>query len=163
VLERISFVTCWLCALFFLGSPAAAQNPVARVRIYTDLHPEGIDTAFMQRPSWEVVRASVVRQHRQVDQTAAVNWSTRDSTKFRLRQRKPQSVALESPMRARLGRTLLIVDAGARHARRGRAQPPRSTSLDSATYRLAPKGTRQACTWMVTATGGRILTAQRAG
>jgi hypothetical protein len=156
---------CSLLALLALAAPpAAAQNPIARVKIYTDLHPQGLDTAVMQRPTWGVIRASVVRQDGQIDRTTAVRWRTQDSTKARLRQRKAQSVAVESPLSARLGTTRVIVEAGTRHdtlvvvVRSGLAR----LQLDSAKYQLAAKGTRQMCTWMVTTTGGRILTSQSA-
>jgi len=158
-------VARWLLALLFIArSPAAAQNPIAQVKIYTDLHPNGIDTAVLHRPSWGVIRASVVREDGQIDRTTAVKWRTQDSTKVRLRQRKPQSVAIESPMPARLGTTRVIVDAGARHdtlvvvVRNGLAR----LQLDSATYHVDLRGTRQTCAWMVTSTGGRILTTQSA-
>jgi len=138
---------------------AAAQSPIAEVQIYTDAHPAGLDTAVMQRPTWGVIRARVLRKNNQVDTKSAVRWRTLDSTAARLRQIKPQSVAIESPMSARLGATKVIVEVGGRSdtvavvVRNGLAR----VELDSARYSVAPSGTRRVCAWMVTTTGARIL------
>jgi len=139
--------------------PLAAQSPVARVQIYTDVHPEGLDSAVMDRPTWGLIRARVIRKNGQVDIKTAVAWRTQDSTKVRLRLSKPQSVAIESPLSAPLGATRVIVDVGGRSdtvavvVRNGLAR----VELDSARYSVVPRGTRRVCAWMVTTTGARIL------
>jgi hypothetical protein len=139
--------------------PAVAQNPITKVQIYTDAHPEGLDTAVMQRPTWGRIRARVVRKNGQVDATTAVSWRTQDSTKVRLRLRNAQSVAIESPMSAKLGATKVIVAVSSRYdtlavvVRNGLKR----VELDSARYSLSLRGTRRVCTWAVTTAGTRIL------
>ena len=153
-----------LALLSLAAHPLAAQNPIVRVQIYTDLRPQGVDTAVMDRPTWGVIRARVIRQNGQIDATTAVTWRTQDITKVRLRPRSAQSVAIESPISARLGSTRVIADIGTRHdtitvvVRNGLTR----LEFDAANYQLAPRGTRQLCAWMVTRSGGRILTSQSA-
>jgi hypothetical protein len=148
-----------IALLFLVAQSVAAQSPIASVQIYTDAHPEGLDTAVMQRPTWGVIRARVLRKNGQTDTKSAVTWRTRDSTTVRLRQIKPQSVAIESPMSAKLGATKVIVDVSGRSdtvavvVRNGLSR----LELDSARYSVAPSGTRRVCAWMVTTAGGRIL------
>jgi hypothetical protein len=152
----------WLLLVALVSTavhPLAAQSPVARVQIYTDLHPEGLDTAVMDRPTWGLIRARVIRKNGQVDTKTAVAWRTQDSTKVRLRLSQPQSVAIESPLTAKLGATQVIVDVGGRSdtaavvVRNGLAR----VELDSARYSVIPHGTKRICAWMVTTTGARIL------
>jgi hypothetical protein len=153
-----------LALLALAARPVAAQNPIVRVQLYTNLHPQGLDTALMDRPTWGVIRARVIRQNGQVDTTTAVKWRTQDSTMVRLRRRQAQSVAIESPTSARLGRTRVIVDIATRHdtiqvvVRNGLTR----LELDHASYQLAPLAQRRLCTWMVTRSGGRILTSASA-
>lgn len=153
-----------LALLALAARPVAAQNPIVRVQIYTTLRPQGLDTALMDRPTWGVIRARVIRKNGQVDTTTAVKWRTQDSTKVRLRRRQAQSVAIESPTSARLGRTRVIVDVGTRYdtiqvvVRNGLTR----LALDHASYQLAALTKRQLCTWMVTLSGGRILTSKSA-
>jgi hypothetical protein len=149
-----------LALLALAARPAAAQNPIVRVQLYTDLHPQSLDTAQLDRPTWGVIRARVVRKNGEIDRTTAVKWRTQDSTKVRLRLRKAQSVAIESAMSARLGTTRVFVDAGDRHdtltviVRDGLA----SLRVAPGKSQLAPRDRQQLCAWMVTRTGGRILT-----
>jgi hypothetical protein len=153
-----------LALLALTARPVAAQNPIVRVQIYTDLHPAGLDTARMDRPTWGVIRARVIRKNGQVDATTAVKWRTQDSTKVRLRRRQAQSVAIESPTSARLGSTRVIVDISDRHdtlqvvVRNGLTR----LEVDHASYQLAPLDKRRLCTWMRTLSGGRILTSTSA-
>lgn len=153
-----------LALLVLAARPMAAQNPIARVQIYTDLNSKGLDTALIDRPSWGVIKARVIRQNGQVDGTTAVTWRTLDSAKVRLRLRKAQSVAIESPVSAALGRTRVIVDVAGKHdtlavvVRKGLT----GMGVAPAASKLAPKSTEQLCAWMVTRTGGRILTAKSA-
>ena len=153
-----------LALLALAARPVTAQNPIVRVQIYTDLRPQGLDTAKMDRPTWGVIRARVTRKDGRIDQTTAVTWRTQDSTKVRLRLRKAQSVAIESPISARLGQTRVIVDAGDKHDTLAVVVREGLTRLAVApdNSQLAPRTTRQLCSWMVTRTGGRILTAQSA-
>lgn len=145
--------------LSLVAQSVAAQSPVAGVQIYSDAHSEGLDTAVMQRPTWGVIRARVLRKNGQIDTKSAVTWRTQDSATVRLRQIKPQSVAIESPMSAKLGATKVIVDVSGRSdtvavvVRNGLAR----LELDSARYSVAPRGTRRVYAWMVTTAGARIL------
>ena len=154
-----------LALLVFAARPLAAQTQIARVQIYTDLNPQGIDTAYLDRPTWGVIKARVIKQNGQTDATTAVVWRTLDSTKVRLRLRKAQSVAIESPVSAGLGRTKVIVDVAGKHdtvtaiVRNGLT----GVGVAPASSKLAPKSAEQLCAWMVTRTGGRILTAKSAG
>jgi hypothetical protein len=159
------FRFCPLLALIVLAAiPAAAQTQIARVQIFTDLNTQGLDTAFMDRPTWGVIKARVIRTNGQTDLSTAVAWRTLDSTKVRLRLRKTQSVAIESPLSAGLGRTRVIADvAGHRDTisvvvRNGLT----GVGLAPGSSKLAPKSTEQLCAWMVTRSGGRILTAKSA-
>jgi hypothetical protein len=153
-----------LALLTLAARPVAAQNSIVRVQIYTDLHSSGLDSAVMDRPTWGMLRARVIRKNGQVDATTAVKWRSQDSTIVRLRPRTAQSVAIESPVSARLGSTRVFADIGTLHdtlavvVRDGLVR----LELDGASYQLAPKATRQVCAWMVTRTGGRILTSQSA-
>lgn len=155
---------CLLALLALAARPVAAQNPIVRVQIYTDARPQGLDTARLDRPTWGVIRARVTRKDGKVDQTTAVTWRTQDSTKARLRLRKAQSVAIESPMSARLGQTRVTVDVGGKHDTLAVVVRDGITGLALApdNSQVASKTTRQLCSWMVTRNGGRILTAQSA-
>jgi hypothetical protein len=145
-------------------SPAAAQTQIARVQIYTALKTQGLDTAFMDRPTWGVINARVIRNNGQTDATTSVTWRTLDSTKVRLRLRKAQSVAIESPQSAALGRTRVIAAVAGRQdtltvvVRNGLT----GVGLAPVSSKLGPKSSEQLCAWMVTRTGGRILTAKSA-
>ena len=146
--------------LVLAARPLAAQTQIARVQIYTDLNPQGIDTAYLDRPTWGVIKARLIKTNGQTDGTTAVAWRTLDSTKVRLRLRKAQSVAIESPLSAALGRTKVIVNVAGKHdtlaviVRKGLT----GVGVAPATSKLAPKSIEQLCAWMVTRTGGRILT-----
>jgi hypothetical protein len=155
-------MTRWslLVALLSLAvQPAAAQSPIAKVQIYTDARPAGLDTAVMQRPTWGLIRARIIQKNGQVDTKTAVSWRTQDSTKVRLRLRLPQSVAIESPMSSKLGATKVIVDVAGRHDTLAVVVLNGLTrvELDSARYTLGLRGTRRVCAWAVTTTGTRIL------
>jgi hypothetical protein len=153
-----------LALLALAARPVAAQNPIVRVQLYTDRHPEGVDTALMDRPTWGRIRARVIRKNGQIDATTAVKFWTQDSTKVRLRSRQAQSVAIESPTSARLGSTRVIVGISAKQdtiqvvVRNGLTR----LELDNASYQFAPLAKQQLCTWMVTLSGGRILTSTSA-
>ena len=153
-----------LALLALAARPAAAQTQIARVQIYTDLSTRGLDTAFMDRPTWGVIKARVIRKNGQADAATTVTWRTLDSTKVRLRLRKAQSVAIESPISAGLGRTRVIVGVAGRYdtltvvVRDGLT----GVGLAPATSKLAPKSGMQLCAWMITRTGGRILTRKSA-
>jgi len=156
---------CPLLVSFALAAiPAAAQSNVARVQIYTDLSTKGLDTAFMDRPTWGIIKARVIQKNGQIDVTTAVNWRTLDSTKVRLRRRKAQSVAIESPLSAGLGRTRVLAGVAGHQdtltvvVRNGLT----GVGMAPASSKLAPKASQQLCVWMVTRTGGRILTSKSA-
>ena len=154
-----------LTLLALVARPLAAQNPIVRVQLYTDRHPEGVDTALMDRPTWGVIRARVIRKDGKIDATTAVNWWTQDSTKVRLRRRQAQSIAIESPISARLGSTRVIVNVAGRWKDTVRVVVRNGLTrleLDHAGYQLAPLTKRQLCTWMRTLSGGRILTSKSA-
>jgi hypothetical protein len=156
---------CLLLASFALATtPAAVQSQITRVQIYTDVSTKGLDTAFMDRPTWGVIKARLIQKNGQTDVTTAVNWRTLDSTKVRLRRRKAQSVAIESPLSAGLGRTRVIAGVNGRQdtltvvVRNGLT----GLGMAPASSKLSPKSTQQLCAWMVTRTGGRILTSKSA-
>jgi hypothetical protein len=153
-----------LALLVLAARPAAAQTQIARVQIYTDLNSKGLDTALIDRPSWGVIKARVIRKNGQVDGATAVTWRTLDSTKVRLRLRKAQSVAIESPLSASLGRTKVIVDVAGKHDTLAVVVRDGLTGVGvaPASAKLPPKTAEQLCAWMVTRTGGRILTAKSA-
>ena len=140
--------------------PLAAQNPIVRVEIYTDSHPQGLGTAEMDRPTWGVIRARVTRKDGGVDRSTAVTWRTQDSTKVRLRLRKAQSVAIESPVSAHLGSTRVIVNVGSRYDTLAVVVREGFTALAAAPAKsqLDRREKEQLCAWMVTRTGGRVLT-----
>jgi hypothetical protein len=153
-----------LASIALAAIPATARSQIARVQIYTDLNTKGLDTAFMERPTWGVIKARVIQKTGKTDVTTAVTWRTLDSTKVRLRLRKAQSVAIESPMSAGLGRTRVIAGVAGHQdtltvvVRNGLT----GLGLAPASSKLLPKSTEQLCAWLVTTGGGRILTAKSA-
>jgi hypothetical protein len=149
-----------LALLAVSARPLAAQNPIVRVEIYTDANPKGLGTAEMDRPTWGIIRARVTRKDGQVDRTTAVSWHTQDSEKVRLRLIKAQSVAIEAPVSARLGTTRVIVEAGTRRDTLSVVVREGFTRLGLAPDRsqLARRDQEQLCAWMVTRSGGRVLT-----